>query len=50
MVVVNQLLVELDGIDKHRQARVFVMGAKNRKYVIDEAFPRPVLRSLGSTR
>ncbi|VDM16078.1 unnamed protein product [Hydatigera taeniaeformis] len=39
--VVNQLLVELDGIDKYRQARVFVVGATNRKDMIDEA----VLRS-----
>uniref|UniRef100_A0A0X3P8Z3 Nuclear valosin-containing protein-like n=1 Tax=Schistocephalus solidus TaxID=70667 RepID=A0A0X3P8Z3_SCHSO len=39
--VVNQLLVELDGIDKHRQARVFVVGATNRKDMIDEAVLRP---------
>ena len=39
--VVNQLLVELDGIDKHRQARVFVVGATNRKDMIDEAILRP---------
>lgn len=41
MSVVNQLLVELDGIDKHRQARVFVVGATNRKDMIDEAVLRP---------
>uniref|UniRef100_A0A5K3FDT1 AAA domain-containing protein n=2 Tax=Mesocestoides corti TaxID=53468 RepID=A0A5K3FDT1_MESCO len=39
--VVNQLLVELDGVDKHRQARVFVVGATNRKDMIDEAVLRP---------
>ncbi|VDL23860.1 unnamed protein product [Hymenolepis diminuta] len=39
--VVNQMLVELDGIDKHRQARVFVVGATNRKDMIDEAILRP---------
>ncbi|VDO12437.1 unnamed protein product [Rodentolepis nana] len=39
--VVNQLLVELDGIDKHRQSRVFVVGATNRKDMIDEAILRP---------
>lgn len=39
--VVNQLLVELDGIDKHRQERVFVVGATNRKDMIDEAVLRP---------
>ncbi|KAM3188424.1 hypothetical protein ACTXT7_000250 [Hymenolepis weldensis] len=39
--VVNQLLVELDGIDKHRQTRVFVVGATNRKDMIDEAILRP---------
>ncbi|KAM3172835.1 hypothetical protein ACTXT7_013723 [Hymenolepis weldensis] len=39
--VVNQMLVELDGIDKHRQARVFVVGATNRKDMIDKAILRP---------
>lgn len=39
--MVNQMLVELDGIDKHRQARVFVVGATNRKDMIDEAILRP---------
>ncbi|CAL8079842.1 unnamed protein product [Calicophoron daubneyi] len=39
--LVNQLLVELDGIDKHRSARVFVVGATNRKDMIDPAVLRP---------
>ncbi|CAH8669075.1 unnamed protein product [Dicrocoelium dendriticum] len=39
--LVNQLLVELDGIDKHRSGRVFVVGATNRKDMIDPAILRP---------
>ncbi|KER30608.1 hypothetical protein T265_02963 [Opisthorchis viverrini] len=39
--LVNQLLVELDGVDKHRSARVFVVGATNRKDMIDPAVLRP---------
>lgn len=39
--LVNQLLVELDGVDKHRSVRVFVIGATNRKDMIDEAILRP---------
>ncbi|KAF7261388.1 hypothetical protein EG68_01311 [Paragonimus skrjabini miyazakii] len=39
--LVNQLLVELDGVDKHRSGRVFVIGATNRKDMIDPAVLRP---------
>ncbi|VDP49094.1 unnamed protein product [Echinostoma caproni] len=35
------MLVELDGIDKHRSGRVFVVGATNRKDMIDPAVLRP---------
>ncbi|KAL3311133.1 hypothetical protein Ciccas_010289 [Cichlidogyrus casuarinus] len=39
--LVNQLLVELDGVDKHRSQRLFVVGATNRKDMIDPAILRP---------
>ncbi len=37
----NQLLVEMDGIDRDQHPRILLMGATNRKDLLDDALLRP---------